>query len=91
MLYYLFWTAYTTRIDEKAFLHTFGRSLKDVLGLEIRFAKLLGFLKDEGGNLRLTPKGIFYFHHYEQFYTLSYIDKMWGILSREAFPQEIVL
>ena len=26
---------------------------------------------------------------YENFYTLSYIDKMWGILRREAFPEEI--
>ncbi len=91
MIYHLFWTAYTTRIDKKAFEHTFGRTLKDVFGIELGFAKLLGLLKDEGESLRLTPKGVFYFHYYEQFYTLAYIDKMWGLLSHEAFPQELVL
>ena len=31
----------------------------------------------------------FYYHYYEQFYTLSYIDKMWGIMRNEAFPKYI--
>ena len=28
---------------------------------------------------------------YENYYTLAYIDKMWGIMRREAFPEEIRL
>lgn len=30
-------------------------------------------------------------HYYENFYTLSYIDKMWGIMRKEAFPEQIEL
>lgn len=37
----------------------------------------------------MTTKGAFYYHYYEQFYTLSYIDKMWGIMRNEAFPKYI--
>jgi oxygen-independent coproporphyrinogen-3 oxidase len=37
----------------------------------------------------MTTKGAFYYHYYEQFYTLSYIDKMWGIMRNEAFPKSI--
>ena len=29
--------------------------------------------------------------YYENFYTLSYIDKMWGIMRKEAFPEQIEL
>lgn len=39
----------------------------------------------------MTLKGAFYYHYYENFYTLAYIDKMWGILRDEAFPQKIAL
>ena len=31
------------------------------------------------------------YHYYENFYTLSYIEKMWGILREEAFPEKIEL
>ncbi|MEG1579439.1 MAG: hypothetical protein RR336_11815 [Oscillospiraceae bacterium] len=37
------------------------------------------------GNL----KGAFYYHHYEGYYTLAYIDKMWSTMRREAFPAEL--
>lgn len=60
-------------------------------GLELQIAKLLGFITEKDGEYRLTPKGAFYFHYYENFYTLSYIDKMWSIMRKEAFPQKIEL
>lgn len=54
-------------------------------------AKVLGFVTEEHGIYQMTLKGAFYYHYYENFYTLAYIDKMWGILRREAFPEKIVL
>ncbi|MBQ8403176.1 MAG: radical SAM protein [Clostridia bacterium] len=91
MLYYLFWTAYSTRVDPKDFEKFFGMQLKKMYGTELRLAKLLGFVKEENGVFVMTPKGAFYYHYYENFYTLAYIDKMWGIMRREAFPKEIRL
>ena len=91
MIYHLFWMAYTTRIDANAFEMTFGRPLMKEFAAEMRLAKMLGFVTEKDGMFTLTPKGIFYFHHYEQYYTLAYIDKMWGILRKEAFPKEIRL
>ena len=60
-------------------------------GLELKLAQLLGFVKESQGVYTMTLKGAFYYHYYENFYTLSYIDKMWGILRREAFPEKIEL
>ena len=91
MIYYLFWTAYSMKVDSAAFEKFFGIPLKKMYGFELKAAKLLGFIKEGNGIYRLTEKGAFYFHHYESFYTLSYIDKMWGIMRKEAFPQEIIL
>ena len=91
MIYYLFWTAYTTRVDSQDFEKFFGKSLKKQYGFEIFIAKLLGYVKEQNGIYEMTAKGAFYYHYYENFYTLAYIDKMWGILRREAFPEQITL
>ena len=51
----------------------------------------LGFLTEHNGVYRMTLEGAFYYHYYENFYTLAYIDKMWGIMRKEAFPERIEL
>ena len=91
MIYWLFWTAYSTRVRSSDFEKFFGVSLKKMYGLELFWAKLLGFVKEKNGTYEMTLKGAFYYHYYENFYTLSYIDKMWGIMRREAFPEHIEL
>ncbi len=89
MVYYLFWTAYSTRVDERDFEKFFGVPLKNMYGLELWLAKILGFVTEKNGVYEMTLKGAFYYHYYENFYTLAYIDKMWGIMRKEAFPKEI--
>lgn len=91
MIYWLFWTAYSTRVDERDFEKFFGVSLKKMYGFELFIAKLLGFITEHNGVYEMTLKGAFYYHYYENFYTLSYIDKMWGIMRKEAFPKKIEL
>lgn len=91
MVYYLFWTAYGTRVSEAAFKDFFGVPLKKMYGAELNAARLLGFVTLRDGVYTMTPKGAFYYHYYENFYTLAYIDKMWGIMRREAFPERIEL
>ncbi len=91
MVYWLFWTAYSTRVNAMDFDKFFGVSLSKMYGFELRTAKLLGFVTEKNGIYEMTMKGAFYYHYYENFYTLSYIDKMWGIMSKEAFPSEIKL
>lgn len=91
MVYYLFWTAYSTKVKGADFEAFFGVSLKSVYGLELKIAKLLGFITEDDGVYSMTLKGAFYYHYYENFYTLAYIDKMWGVMRKEAFPQKIEL
>lgn len=91
MVYYLFWTAYSTRVEAKDFERFFDVPLKKMYGAELALARLLGFLTEKDGVYRMTLKGAFYYHYYENFYTLAYIDKMWGIMRKEAFPEKIEL
>ncbi len=91
MIYWLFWTAYSTRVDPKAFEQFFGVRLGRMYSFELWVARLLGFIRARDGVYEMTHKGAFYYHYYENFYTLSYIDKMWGIMRKESFPERIEL
>ena len=85
-VYYLFWTAYSTQVYARDFEAFFGVPLRRMYGLELALAKLLGFVTERDGVYAMTLRGAFYYHYYENFYTLAYIDKMWGLMRREAFP-----
>ena len=91
MVYFLFWTAYSTRVDPAGFEKFFGVHLKRMYGFELWLARMLGMVRMNNGIYEMTHKGAFYYHYYENFYTLAYIDKMWGIMRKEAFPERIEL
>lgn len=86
MIYFLFWTAYCTRVNSEDFKRFFGVSLEKMYGFEFWIAKKLRFITEDNGVFEMTLKGAFYYHYYENYYTLSYIDKMWGVMKKEAFP-----
>lgn len=91
MVYYLFWTAYSTQVSARDFEAFFGVPLKKMYGLELRAAKALGLVTEQNGVYQMTLRGAFYYHYYENFYTLAYIDKMWSLMRREAFPPGMTL
>ena len=43
MVYYLFWTAYSTEVDAGAFEQFFGVPLKKMYGMELRLAQWMGW------------------------------------------------
>ena len=91
MLYYLFWTAYSTWVDPKEFQDFFGEKLSDCYGLEFWLAQRMGWVERLQGRWHLTSKGVFAYHYFEGFYTLKYIDRMWNVLAKEDFPTSITL
>lgn len=91
MLYWLFWRMYTTRVETADFEKQFGVPLKKVFGMELKIARLAGLITGAGECIELTGKGAYYFHYYEGFYTLAYIDKMWGLLRHTPFPDGMTL
>lgn len=91
MVYYLFWTLYSMRLDPKAFDKFFDKKFNRYYGFEILVARLLGFIKKQSGRYVMTTRGSYYYHYFENFYTLSYIDQMWSLMKNEAFPDELII
>ena len=73
------------------FKNFFGTDLQKIYSFELYLGKILGLLKEDESNYSLTEKGTYYYHLIEQKYTNAYIDKMWNILQKIDFPNEIVL
>lgn len=91
MIYYLFWTAYSTKVSSEKFRDFFGEPLEKNFGTELKLARILGFVSPKNGVYKLTKKGAFYYHYYENYYTLAYIDKMWSVMRNQPFPKKLVL
>lgn len=78
-------------IDKQQFEDFFTRPLEKCYGLELKIACLVGFLKKEKNGYAMTAKGAYYYHRIEYFYTLSYIDRMWSLMQKDAFPAKLVI
>lgn len=89
--YYLFWSAYSLKIDPANFENVLGIPLEKMFPVELWVGKKLGLLKKQNEKIYLTEKASNLYHYLEQVYTTAYIDKMWNIMRVEAFPEEIKL
>ena len=91
MVYYLFWTLYSMELDEEEFFRFFNRRLNRYFGAELLILRMMGMLIKKKGIYRMTTKGSYYYHYFEYFYTLSYIDQMWGQMKDNAFPEKMII
>jgi oxygen-independent coproporphyrinogen-3 oxidase len=90
-VYYLFWSAYAMKINSDKFAKITGVPLDEMFGHEMYLAVKLGLIRKNGDNYELTDKGAYYYHYIEQVYTTAYIDKMWNVSRKQAFPEQIIL
>ncbi len=90
-VYYLFWSAYSMRIYPDKFEEIVGEPLRKMYGFEFWLLERLRLICKKDGYYVLTNKAAYYYHYIEQKYTTAYIDKMWNVSRRIAFPDEIIL
>jgi len=90
-VYYLFWGAYSMKIDMNKFEKIVGTPLRMMFGLELDLAEKAGFVRRKGNIYEITEKGSYIYHDIEQVYTTAYIDKMWNVLRNEPFPDKMIL
>lgn len=90
-VYYLFWSAYSLKINMDKFKKIIGAPLNKMFYLEFKIAEKFGLVRKNGSIYELTDKAAYIYHYIEQSYTTAYIDKMWNISRNEAFPNKIIL
>ena len=55
------------------------------------FTRAMYSSTEKEGIYEMTLKGAFYYHYYENYYTLAYIDKMWNLMRTTPFPTGLKL
>jgi oxygen-independent coproporphyrinogen-3 oxidase len=92
MAWWLYWRVYETRFKRSAFQKRFGKKFNDIYGKYIKLFSLSGLIKkDDGNEIILSDKGIFWLHALEDLFSLDYISKLWGTSKQEPWPERVVL
>lgn len=90
-VYYLFWGTYSMKIYSDKFEKIVGVPLNKMFHFELFIAEKMGMVKKDGNDYEVTERAANIYHSIEQVYTTAYIDKMWNVSRKEAWPEEIIL
>ena len=92
MAWWFYWRVYETRFKRSDFRKRFGKDFDEIYGRYIKIFSILGLIKrDDGNEVILSDKGIFWLHALEDLFSLDYISKLWGTSKQEPWPEKVVL
>ena len=92
MAWWLYWRVYETRFRRSDFRNRFGGDFNEVYGKYMKPSSLLGFVKrDDGNEIVLSDKGVFWLHALEDLFSLDYIGKLWGTSEQGPWPEKVEL
>jgi len=92
MAWWFYWRVYETRFKRSDFTKRFKKDFNEIYGKYIKAFSLFGLIKkDDGNEVILSDKGIFWLHALEDLFSLDYISKLWGTSKQEPWPEKVVL
>jgi len=92
MAWWIYWRVYETGFKRSDFRKRFEKDFNDVYGNYIKLFSLFGLVKkDDGNEVILSDKGIFWLHALEDLFSLDYISKLWGTSKQEPWPEKVIL
>lgn len=91
IMYDFYWRVYDTYIPFERELETMRYSIRDVKRLHglITLGRMLGLVTKTDTHFSLTRKGALWVHWLQNHFSLRYINTIWTIAKREAWPQYI--
>ncbi|MPQ43175.1 radical SAM protein [Clostridium tarantellae] len=90
-LYWLFWNAYTLKLNNEIYTQLFNSDLEKDFYVELKISRMLGLISKNSKEYELTSRGTYLYHILEQHYTHQYIDKTWNVCRKEPWVKEIQL
>jgi coproporphyrinogen III oxidase-like Fe-S oxidoreductase len=92
MVWWFYWRVYETRFKRSDFRKRFEKDFNEIYGKYIKIFSILGLIKrDDGNEVTLSDKGIYWLHALEDLFSLDYISKLWGTSKQEPWPEKVVL
>jgi len=88
---WLYWRIYETGFSKSAFSRRFNENFDDKYGSLMKAFSMLGYLKNGNDQITLTDKGSYWIHAFEDFFSISYINKLWGTSFQNPWPEKVIL
>jgi oxygen-independent coproporphyrinogen III oxidase len=88
--FWLYWRFYDTYIPKEELFQRFGENDKKINKL-LSFLKQINLLTDENRYFVLNKRGAFWLHLVQNYFSLRYINKVWSVAMKQAYPDEINL
>lgn len=91
MAAWLYWRIYETKFRKSDFQQRFGRSFDKEYGPYMKLLDNIGFLHNGHDLISLTDKGTYWIHAFEDFFSIDYINKLWGTSKINPWPDSVIL
>jgi oxygen-independent coproporphyrinogen-3 oxidase len=88
---WLYWRLYETKFKKSDFQHRFSRSFDKKYGRHMKILESIGFLSNGHDQINLSDRGTYWIHAFEDFFSIDYINKLWGTLKSEPWPEKVIL
>ena len=88
---WLYWRLYETKFRKADFLKRFGMEFDEKYGSLFHWLKRMGYIAEFGDSVRLTDRGSYWIHAFEDFFSIDYINKLWGSSAGNPWPESVKL
>lgn len=88
---WLYWRIYETKFNKRDFHNRFNYSFDLKYGKQMNMLKRIGFLENGSDQIRLTDKGAYWIHAFEDFFSINYINKLWGTAKYDPWPERVAM
>ncbi|HCQ64281.1 MAG TPA: hypothetical protein DIU07_03480 [Rhodobacteraceae bacterium] len=86
---WLYWAVYTLHVSAADYQGQFGRALEADFGRFLFLLRTTGMARRAGSDTRLTERGAIWVHRVQSLFSLSGIDRVWTVCTREAWPDAV--
>lgn len=88
---WLYWRIYESKFKKSDFQYRFNASFDKKYGTHMKILNQIGFLKNGNDQITLTDKGTYWIHAFEDFFSIDYINKLWGTSKFNPWPEKVIL
>ncbi|MBC8321879.1 MAG: radical SAM protein [Bacteroidetes bacterium] len=88
---WLYWRIYETKFKKSDFELRFNKRFDKKYGTLMNLMSHIGFLKNGSDNITLTDRGTYWIHAFEDFFSIDYINKLWGTSKTNPWPEKVIL
>ena len=88
---WLYWRIYETKFRKSDFQNRFNKSFDEKYGKQMKILSRLGYVKNGNDQISLSAKGAYWIHAFEDFFSIDYINKLWGTSIQNPWPGKVAL